>query len=571
MRFVFTLCNFSHKTKKNLIFLKGLSINGGTMKPYFLFLTLPFVAHAACELTQNETGEYEISSYTDLQLVGVEDCGLDADYRLVKDIDASESKTNYFTPIGDFCEAFTGSFHGAGHRIKNLSLYNRNYQGLFCGSMDGLVDSLGMDSIFVKGGYYTGAVVGRGGSGTIRNVYVTGSVLFDGYKPKESYIGGIAGLFGGTIENCYFIGQVGDTDNLGGLVGKNTGTVRNTYVVNEKRLNGSHTPDMNIGGAIGVNGETGSVENTYALNYYMTQSLIGADSGTVDSNSKLDTLHGYIETNHMHEQSLFKGFDFENVWDIAEGKGTPVLRAFFKKISVTPLSYGVDYCTDEPLSDWTVLGEYADDRYYTGKFKVVLIGNRVEVDMSDIHNSDQRGYTFVSKGVEMAYAPAEIKVTGLSVKDKTFDGTTDATLEGLDSIKISGICKNDKITLDTKSVVATFENESPGQNKKIKLEGLKLVGADSVLANYELVMPELKANIIALSSSSAKPESSSSSKAKKSSSSSAKSSSSKKKSAIPAQPITEITDNSTIIRFNGHSVQVEKNGIRFDLLGNKAK
>lgn len=273
----------------------------------------------------------------------------------------------------------------------------------------------------------------------------------------------------------------------------------------------------------------------------------------------------------MREQSLFKGFDFENVWDIAEGKGMPVLRAFFKKISVTPLSYGVNYCTDEPLSQWTVLGDFADDRYYTGLFKVVLIGNRVEVDMSDIHNSDQRGYTFVSKGVEMAYAPAEVKVTGLSVKDKTFDGTTDATLEGLDSIKISGICKNDEVTLDTKSVVATFENETAGKNKKIKLEGLKLVGADSVLANYELVIPNLTASIIALSSSSAEPKSSSSAKSKKSSSSSAKSSSSKKSNAIPAKPIAEITDNSAIIRFNGHSVQVEKNGMRFDLLGNKTK
>ncbi|MBQ3714483.1 MAG: hypothetical protein II892_02715 [Fibrobacter sp.] len=541
------------------------------MKPYFLFLALPFVAHAACELSQNEAGEYEISSYADLQLVGVEDCGLDADYRLVKDIDASESQTNYFTPIGDFCEAFTGSFHGAGHRIKNLRMYNKNYQGLFCGSMDGLVDSLGMDSVYVRGGYFTGAVVGRGGSGTIRNVYVTGSVIFDGYKPEESYIGGIAGIFGGTIENCYFIGNVGDTDNLGGLVGKNTGIVRNTYVVNERILSVSFSEDMNIGGAIGVNGETGSVENTYALNYYMTQRLIGADSGTVDSNSKLDTIEFYIENNHMREQSLFKGFDFENVWDIAEGKGMPVLRAFFKKISVTPLSYGVNYCTNEPLSQWTVLGDFADDRYYTGLFKVVLIGNRVEVDMSDIHNSDQRGYTFVSKGVEMAYAPAEVKVTGLSVKDKTFDGTTDATLEGLDSVKISGICKNDEVTLDTKSVVATFENETAGKNKKIKLEGLKLVGADSVLANYELVIPNLTASIIALSSSSAEPESSSSAKSKKSSSSSAKSSSSKKSNAIPAKPIAEITDNSAIIRFNGHSVQVEKNGMRFDLLGNKTK
>lgn len=66
------------------------------MKPYILFLALPFVAHAACELNQNKAGEYEVATYADLQLVGVEDCSLDADYRLVKDIDATESKDNLF-------------------------------------------------------------------------------------------------------------------------------------------------------------------------------------------------------------------------------------------------------------------------------------------------------------------------------------------------------------------------------------------------------------------------------------------------------------------------------------------
>lgn len=98
---------------------------------FSIIALLPSITAAECGLNKNANGEYEVGSYEDLMLIGIEDCGLDADYRIINDIDAIDSKTNYFKPIGGFCNAFTGSLHGGGHHITNLNIYNRNYQGLF--------------------------------------------------------------------------------------------------------------------------------------------------------------------------------------------------------------------------------------------------------------------------------------------------------------------------------------------------------------------------------------------------------------------------------------------------------
>lgn len=540
---------------------------------FSIIALLPSITAAECGLNKNANGEYEVGSYEDLMLIGIEDCGLDADYRIINDIDAIDSKTNYFKPIGGFCNAFTGSLHGGGHHITNLNIYNRNYQGLFCGNMDGLVDSLALDSAYVNGGYYTGAIVGYGGSGTIRNVYVTGSVVFGGTNSSESYIGGIAGAFGGTIENCYVNGKIGISHNVGGIVGENSGTVKNSYAINTKVSVTHLSGNVYFGAVVGVNTAEGVIENSYGVSY-LKQQLIGADSGTVDTNSKIVNANDYEYYNGFREQSIFKGFDFENTWDMVDGKNPPVLRAFFKEVGIYALSYGVNYCSDTPVSEWVVIANPVNESYYEGKHKVVLIGDQVEVDVSGMHNSNQRGYKFYSIPHTMAYVPQEIKVTGLSVENKTYDGTTEATIVGLDSAKISGVCKDDEIKLNIKSAVAEFEDAEPGTKKKVKLTGIELEGDESVLENYTLVVPELSADIVALSSSSSSEEDSTSAKSsssKKSSSSSAKSSSSKKTDSIIAQQTAKNAKNAPIMRFNGHFMQIERDGQRFDLIGNKIK
>ena len=515
-----------------------------------LLLALPFAVHAACDLMLNDAGEYEVGSFEDLTKVGVEDCSLDANYRLIADIEVPPSNDEWhgFPPIGGFDSpsGFSGEFHGAGHRIINLKLYNDNYEGLFGQDMNGLVDSLGLENIFLNGGYYTGAVVGYGGSGTIRNVYVTGTVQFMGYKPEESYIGGIAGTFSGSIENCYFIGEIRETYHIGGIVGKNGGTVKTSYAINEGTLSGMHKSEYDIGSVVGVNEVTGSVENSYGMTYAdcSGHKVVGSNLGTVDDNSASVECFDYNYNGGMKFKDFFVGFDFGDTWGITEGKTFPFLKANLKVVKgVVPVWYAKEYCTGKVLgTGMALMPEGLDERNYGGKFNVVEIGDKMVVDFSEVYALNQNGYAFVSDTLDIPIQPLTLKVSGLTVADKVYDGTTSAVVSG--EAKLEGVCESDEVSL-MGTPVAEFENERDGKNKKVILSGLTLAGDSSVLVNYKLVMPEISATITAAESSSS-AESIVYGRAKR-------------------------VDQPSKIYFDGHSVIMKKNGMRFDLLGNKLK
>lgn len=517
----------------------------------------PFAVHAACDLVLNEAGEYEVGSFEDLTKVGIGDCVLDAKYRLVADIIAPESEDDWhgFQPIGGFSapSGFSGEFHGAGHKIKNLQLYNDNYEGLFGRDMDGLVDSLGLEDIFLNGGYYTGAVVGYGGSGKIKNVYVTGKVQYAGYKPEESYIGGIAGVFGGTIEDCYFVGEIGENYNIGGIVGMNTGAVKTSFAINEGVVQGIYSSKYNIGTVVGVNEITGTVENSYGMTYADCdkRKVVGSNLGSVDENSASVDCFDYNYNGGMKAKEFFAGFDFENTWGINEGKTSPFLKSNLTVVKgVKPVWYAKQYCTGKKVGiGMALMPEGLDERNYGGKFNVVEVGDKMVVDFSGVYALNQNGYTFVSDTLDIPIAPLALEVTGITVEDKVYDGTTDATVTG--EPKIEGVCKDDGVTLKG-TVTATFENAKEGKNKKVVLSGLTLAGDSSVVANYELVMPQLVASITAVESSS-----------------SAESSSSSIESIVYGPAIR--SNQPSKVYFDGHSVIMKKNGMRFDLLGNKLK
>ena len=69
----------------------------------FILLIIPFSAYAECALSINGAGEYEVGSSDDLMKVGVDDCGLDAKYRLTDDIQVNiEGLEDGFEPINHF-------------------------------------------------------------------------------------------------------------------------------------------------------------------------------------------------------------------------------------------------------------------------------------------------------------------------------------------------------------------------------------------------------------------------------------------------------------------------------------
>ena len=108
----------------------------------------------------------------------------------------------------------------------------------------------------VSGNSYVGGVVGDNSSGSVENCYNTGVVS------GGEYVGGVVGYnhIGGSVTNSYNTGSVSGPDSgtgnrVGGVVGDNvSSTVENCY--NTGEVSGNQ-----VGGVVGLNG--GPVENCY--------------------------------------------------------------------------------------------------------------------------------------------------------------------------------------------------------------------------------------------------------------------------------------------------------------------
>ena len=224
---------------------------------------------------------------------------LSGNYQLANDIDMS--KYYNFEPIGNENDgAFTGSFDGNGHTIKNLPLDYDTYKyvGLF-GYLDGPVYNVTLENVDVKSSRYGGGIAGYADTnGTIRNCAVSGTVQVDnsyfstygggivGYSNAEitgcgsdtyieriyhwnstGYVGGIAGYSLDKIDNCINRGNIKEnnrTDHLGGIVGASEGKVSNSI-----NFGDSESGDKG-GGIVGplYNTEVSNCENNGDGFYY---------------------------------------------------------------------------------------------------------------------------------------------------------------------------------------------------------------------------------------------------------------------------------------------------------------
>ncbi len=180
---------------------------------------------------------------TAAQLQAVND-DLDGNYVLMNDIDLDGVT---WTPIG-MNSFFTGKFSGNGKVVKNLTISQSYYIGLF-GSSEGLVMNLGVEGTLTSdSGYCVGGIIG-GNYGTVSGCYFKGDVS------GETWQGGIAGgnAPSGIIDNCFAIGSVTSSDDTGGIVGVNNGTISDCYCVSTVTVTGT---DADKGSVCGENSGT---------------------------------------------------------------------------------------------------------------------------------------------------------------------------------------------------------------------------------------------------------------------------------------------------------------------------
>ena len=244
-----------------------------------------------------------ICDYTQLKKMGEDEDALEKHYKLGKDIDASDSRSDGtkrssttdtecmpydsaitdsaraghhdnpdtctgWKPVGNTTTAFTGSLQGLGYVIRNLYINIRTdivRAGLFGQTgRASVIQNLGLTDAYIRidtNNSRVGSLVGWN-EGSVSNSYATGSVTGGG---SDSYVGGLVGENEGSISNSYAAGSPnvsGSNSHVGGLVGENEGSISNSYATGSPNVPGSSS---RVGGLVGRNTtEKGSISNSYA-------------------------------------------------------------------------------------------------------------------------------------------------------------------------------------------------------------------------------------------------------------------------------------------------------------------
>ncbi|MFZ0033558.1 MAG: GLUG motif-containing protein, partial [Sedimentisphaerales bacterium] len=187
--------------------------------------------------------------------------------------------------------AFTGVFDGNNHIISNLTINTHgagnDYLGLF-GCFYGEVENLRLKNVSVTGGedsIILGGLMGLNG-GDVNNCYITADI---NSGSGSSSLGGLAGGNFTTIINCYSTGNISGDNNstsLGGLIGNNYGDVNNCY---SKSIITSGHHSVLLGGLVGWNG--GTISDCYSTgavtggdNSEYLGGLVGWNNGGTTSN-----------------------------------------------------------------------------------------------------------------------------------------------------------------------------------------------------------------------------------------------------------------------------------------------
>lgn len=363
------------------------------------------------------TNPFLVADYADLKVVGTSAVYAgSAVYRLIADIDASASQTENkgagFVPIGDSAITyFTGTFHGAGHVIRNLyinrSRTDTGYVGLFGNVWMGTIDSLGVTNVNIAGvGVVSvGGIAGYNNTGTIIACYSTGTVT-----DSAGDIGGLVGWSDGSITNCYSTANVSGGEMVGGIVGFNWGPMSYCHSA------GSVTGSDYVGGIAGDNASE-------ITKCYSTGNVTGSGAyvgGFVGST-------GYVITNCYSTGSVTGGNDVGSF--IGLNNGT-VTNCYATGHAVG--SSNVSGLVGENYSAGTVDGCYWDRQttgwatgygYNRNTFSASGLNTPQMKDSSSFVGWDFTSVWSINPSINNGYpylAPAKVTFVGGPVPPKTF-------------------------------------------------------------------------------------------------------------------------------------------------------
>jgi len=346
----------------------------------------------------------------------------------------------------------------------------------------------------------SGGLVGRMTNNklTIANSYASGNVSVSAYagNSAQSYSGGLVGYSGQptTITNSYASGNIlvvsnnsnpypstssGFNVSAGGLVGltNSTANITNSYASGNVSAthSGGGSSTVSYGGIFGY-----WFQGTNTSVYYKSE---GA-SKAAGSGSPTGILA--ISSDNLKKQATFAGWDFNNVWVIDEDLSYPYLEVLlpfdnFEEVSIANQIYTGEQITPKPiikLKNGIILIE--------GTNYELSYGANKDVGKGTIIITGKGKYATISGTISFNIVPKILTLTSITAQNKTYDGTTAATIIG----SLSGIATGDNVSFVS---TGTFADKNVGNSIPVSIS-VTLEGTSA--SNYSLTQPtNLTANI----------------------------------------------------------------------------
>ena len=344
---------------------------------FLLAVTMLLSLMSALDFSAMADDVIEVSTIE--QLYNVRD-DLTANYKLMNDIDLTAATAkggdwdyygNGWNPIGSknvySNAAFSGVFDGNGHTIKGLRInvtslpsgtgaiyaglfanvsgtvknltiegevgFNESYStylGSVAGYCSGTIENCHNLTTITNSGssnssdtkVYVGGIAGYVSKGTVRTSSNRGNVKTHVYY-CYSYSGGIAGYInGGTISGCFNAGDITSTHGSNNIVyasgiagaAENSPTVTNCYNCGELKS------DIYSGGIVENGAKISNCYNVGKLTGVTSRHAIGYGTSTncyyLSGVGTTNTGATSLTAAQMKLQSMYKGFDFDNIWAI---------------------------------------------------------------------------------------------------------------------------------------------------------------------------------------------------------------------------------------------------------------
>ncbi|MDE6568544.1 MAG: Ig-like domain-containing protein, partial [Lachnospiraceae bacterium] len=354
-------------------------------------------------------------------------------YVLKNDIDMTEETKegglwdsgHGWTPL----DSFSGTLDGAGHRIIGMHIYGElalEGAGLFSELYGGIVRNLGMVEVDIE------------------------DVSVQGDAQTRCGIGAITGVISqGAISGCYVTGSISGTRNVGGLAGHDWySKITNSY--NAASVDGN--------GFVGFyeQGEDESYYKCYNIGKVTGKPIIDCDwadqnmqknTYALKGNSQDDTYTTMLTEAQMKTQSMFTGFDFENVWEMDPNStySYPQLQSNrhqrVEKIKIVSAPSTTTYNQGDEIN----LSGGKVQLIYEGNYETTVVMTDDMLEDYDMMQLGEQDITLKYGGQETSF---KITIKEIPVESIHITGT-DASLSKGNSIQLEAEVKPDNATDQT--------------------------------------------------------------------------------------------------------------------------